>query len=565
MRMKRLLGTATAAAVLLAGPLSMAAASAQEADAGAGAASGVGTGSVRSTVLGVDVGSLLNLSVLDDQSISTIDPVNGEPISSAVLNLLSVNSSVLGDLALPLASTSTTGAEDRAEVSRNTAANGIPLPVASGLLSGTLSSVVDEDGARSSLLAGISGDGLDLVGGLLGLGNAPEAVTFTTNAAPATAEGVRGLNIPALDLLNLGNLLAGIGLPLESLPVTDLVGLLEGLGIEGVLVGGEQMATGDLVATVNGLVGSLAPLDAADDAAPLDGGLCQTVDGMLKPLPLVGGIGSIIPGGNADTTCDDVLALPTESVPVVGDLFDNVLDLLEPILGGVLPTLDGFELLSVRDVQAGMVAKATDSLETSVADVVASIGSLKVANLEVFENLDLTQDLALLNGLGDTIGSTLNSALGLSGLLDIDLLKITEEVAPDGDYTKALSSLTAIGVTVNPLVGVLQTGSGELTATDVLGGTGLTGGGMGLLGGLLGGVTSVLSEGAGINVGTMASEGAFTAVAALPPTVVDPPKVATPDGKLPRTGADTALPAAMAVLLAGAALGVRRLARNEQR
>ncbi len=66
MRMKRLLGTATAAAVLLAGPLSMAAASAQEADAGAGAASGVGTGSVRSTVLGVDVGSLLNLSVLDE-------------------------------------------------------------------------------------------------------------------------------------------------------------------------------------------------------------------------------------------------------------------------------------------------------------------------------------------------------------------------------------------------------------------------------------------------------------------------------------------------------------------
>ncbi|MBW3581406.1 MAG: hypothetical protein KY431_10255 [Actinobacteria bacterium] len=558
--MKRLLGTATAAAVLLAGPLSMAAASAQEADAGAGA--GVGTGSVRSTLLGVDIGSLLNLSLLDDQSISTIDPVNGEPISSAVLNLLSVNSSVLGDLALPLASTSTTGAEDRAEVSRNTAANGIPLPVASGLLSGTLSSVVDEDGARSSLLAGISGDGLDLVGGLLGLGDAPEAVTFTTNAAPATAEGTRGLNIPALDLLNLGNLLAGIGLPLESLPVTDLVGLLEGLGIDSVLVGGEQVATDDLVATVNGLVGSLAPLDAADDAAPLDGGLCETVDGLLEPLPLLGGTGGI----GAIAPLEDCTELPAlDPVPVVGDLLDNVLGLLEPILGGVLPTLDGFELLSVRDVQAGMVAKATDSLETSVADVVASIGSLKVANLEVFDNLDLTQDLALLSGLGDTISSTLNSALGLSGLLDIDLLKITEQVTPDGDYTKALSTLTAIGVTVNPLVGALQTGSGELTATDVLGGSGLTGGGMGLLGGLLGGATSVLSEGVGINVGTMASEGAFTAVAALPPTVVDPPKVATPDGKLPRTGADTALPAAMAVLLAGAALGVRRLARNEQR
>ena len=557
MRMKRLLSTATAVAVLLAGPLSMAAASAQEADAGPG--TGVGTGSVRSTVLGVDVGSLLKLSVLDDHSVSTIDPVNGEPVSSAVLNLLSVSSSVLGDLALPLASTRTTGAENRAEVSGNTAANGIPLPVADGLLRGTLSSVVDENGARSSLLAGIGGDGVDLVGGLLGLADAPEAVTFTTSAAPATAEGTRGLNIPALDLLNLGNLLAGIGLPLESLPLTDLVGLLEGLGIDSVLVDGDQVATDDLVATVTGLVGSLAPLDAADVNAPLDGGLCEAVDGLLDPVPALGGIGGLVPGGTADTTCDDLLAVPAE-IPAVGELLDSIVGLLEPILAGVLPTLDGFELLSVRDVEAGMVARATDSLETSVADVVASIGSLKVANLEVFDNLDLTQDLALLTGLGDTISTTLNSALGLSGLLDVDLLKVTEEVVADGDYTKAISSLTAVGVTVNPLVGTLQASSNEPTASDILGGTGLTGGGMGLLGGLLGGAASVLSDGVGISVGTLASEGRFTvaSVAAVPT------KVSTPDGKLPRTGASSALPAAMAVFLAGAALGVRRLVRDER-
>lgn len=561
MRMKRLLGTATATAVLLAGPLSMTAASAQEAKAGADASTGVGTGSVRSTLLGVDIGSLLNLSVLDDQSLSTIDPVNGEPVSSAVLNLLSVSSSVLGDLALPLASTSTTGAEDRAEVSHSTAANGIPLPVVDGLLRGTLSSVVDENGARSSLLAGIGGDGLGLVGGLLGLADAPEAVTFTTNAAPVNAEGIRGLNIPALDLLNLGNLLQGIGLPLEDLPLTDLVGLLEGLGIESVLVDGSQLATDDIVSTVTGLVESLVPLDAAPVNAPLDGGLCETVDGILDPVPALGGIGGLIPGGTPDTTCAELIALP--SVPVVSELLTSVVDLLTPILEGVLPALDGFELLSVRDVQAGMVARATDSLESSVADVVASIGSVKVANLSLFENLDLTQDLALLSGLGDTIASTLNSALGLSGLLDVDLLKITEEVVADGDYTKALSSLTAVGVTVNPLAGILQASGDEPTASGILGANGLTGGGMGLLGGLLGGVTSVLSEGVGINVGTLASEGSFT-VAGKTPTLVDPPKVSTPDGKLPRTGASTALPAAMAVLLAGAALGVRRLVRSER-
>jgi hypothetical protein len=559
MRMKRLLGTATAAAVLLAGPLSMTVASAEEA-AGADATTGVGTGSVRSTLLGVDIGSLLNLKVLDDQSLSTIDPVNGEPISSAVLNLLSVSSSVLGDLALPLASTSTTGAEDRAEVNRSTAANGIPLPVANGLLTGTLSSIVNEDGARSSLLAGIGGEGLDLVGGLLGLADAPEALTFTTNAAPANAEGVRGLDIPAIDLLNLGNLLAGIGLPLENLPLTDLVGLLEGLGIDSVLVGGEQVATDQIVSTVTGLVSSLGVLpETGDLTTPISGGtVCEVVDGILDPVPTLGGIGAVVP------EISDCAEVPTlETVPAVGELLTSVVDLLKPILGGVLPALDGFELLSVRDVKASMVATATDSLETSVADVVASIGSLKVANLSLFENLDLTKDLALISGLGDTIASTLNSALGLSGLLDIDLLKITEEVVADGGYNKALSSLTAVGVTVNPLVGILQTGSGEPTASGILGGNGLTGGGILQLGGLLDGVASVLSDGVGINVGTLASEGAFR-VAALPPTPVDPPKVSTPDGKLPRTGANTILPAAMAVLLAGAALGARRLARSEQ-
>jgi LPXTG-motif cell wall-anchored protein len=214
-----------------------------------------------------------------------------------------------------------------------------------------------------------------------------------------------------------------------------------------------------------------------------------------------------------------------------------------------------------------MVAKATDSLDTSVADVVASIGSLKVANLELLENLDLTDDLNVLSGAGDTVSNLLNEGLNLPGLLDVDILKITELVEPDGDYTSALSSLTALGVSVNPLVGALQAGSDEPTAAGILGdGLPVLGGDMDLLGGLLGGVTSVLSDGAGIEVGTMASEGFFTPVAALPPGIVTPPAqtVTTPDGKLPRTGANTALPALMAVLLAGAALGVRRVVRAEK-
>ena len=555
MHLKRLLGTAAAAAVLLAGPLPAAAE-----ESAAPPPTGVGSGVVRSTLLGVDLGDLLNLDILDDESLSTIDPVNGQPISSAVLNPVKLTSSVLGPLSLGTVGTSTTGAEDRKTVDANTAGN-IPLPIVSGLLNGTLSSIVNADGARSSLLAGIGGGGLDVVGGLLDVGKTPEAMTFTTNAAPDRAEGVRGLNIPSLSLLNLGNLLEGVGQPLGDLPLTELTGLLKGLGIDSVPVAGEDMDTDEIISKVEGLVGGLDVLEAVPTNEPLTDDLCGTLEGA------VGGVlGGVLGGGMGDTE-DCSTALDAEGeIPLVGDLVGNVDGLLEDILGGVLPTLDGLNLLEARDVKAGMVTTATDSVESSVADVVASIGSLKVANLDILENIDLTEDLDVLSGLGDTVTNLLNTGLGLGNLLDIDLLKIEELVAPDGDYTKALSSLTALGVGIEPLdlVGIASSHD-EPTARGILGNVPLLGGAEMLeLEGVLGGVTSVLTKGVDIKVGHMASEGFFTPVAALTPNLVDPPAklVTTPDGKLPRTGGGTALPAVLAVLLAGTAVVICRSVRT---
>ncbi|MBW3579612.1 MAG: hypothetical protein KY431_01060 [Actinobacteria bacterium] len=563
MRMKRLLGAATAAAVIAAGPLS-AAASAEEPTAAL--PTGVGSGLVRSTLLGVDVGNLVNLDILDDESFSTIDPVNGQPVSSAVLNPLKLTSSVLGPLSLGSVATSTTGAEDRKTVNTNTAGN-IPLPVVNGLLNGTLSSIVDGDGARSSLLAGVGGGGLDVVGGLLDLGKSPEAMTFTTNAAPARAQGLRGLNIPSLELLNLGALLEGLGLPLGDLPLTDLTGLLEGLGVDSVPVAGEDMPTGDIVDTVAELVEGLDVLESvpADDLdLPLTGELCGTLEGA------VGGVLGGVLGGGMGNTEDCTTALDAEGeIPVVGELLDNVDGLLEGILGGVLPTLDGLNLLEARDIKAGMVATATDSVDSSVADVVASIGSLEVANLDVLNDIDLTEDVDVLTGLGDTVTNLLNTGLGFGDLLDVDLLEIEELVAPDGDYTKALSSLTALGVGIKPLglVGIAQAGSGGPTARGILGSDlPVLGGDMVNLENVLGGATSILTEGVDIQVGQLASEGFFTPVAALTPTPVDPPAkvVTTPDGKLPRTGGGSTLPAALAVLLASTAVVIRRAVRPEK-
>jgi hypothetical protein len=178
-------------------------------------------------VLGLDIGDLLGLDLLDDAGLSTIDPVGGDPLASGVFNPLELTGA-LGEKSLGSVATSSTGDEDSDSISANPAdGTDIPLPIASGLLEGALTSVVDENGARSGLLAGFGE--LDLVGGLLGMGASPDAVSFETNAAPDTAGGMRGLNIPSLEMLNLGNLLAGIGTPLETLPLTDLTGMLEGL------------------------------------------------------------------------------------------------------------------------------------------------------------------------------------------------------------------------------------------------------------------------------------------------------------------------------------------------
>ena len=561
MYMKRVLGAATAATLLITGPL---AATAFPQQSEPEVETGVGSGLVSSTLLGIDIGNLLNLDVVGDESLSTVDPANGEPISSAVFKPLKVTSSVLGEQSLGSVATSTTGVEDSKSVSHSVGGGNIPLPVVSGLLRGTLSSIVDGEGARSNLLAGI-GD-LDLVGGLVGMGANSEAVTFTSNAAAGNAGGTRGLDIPSLELLNLGNLLAGIGMPLEDLPLTDLVGLLDGLGIDSIpLVGGGTMPTDDVVTTVTDLVESLELLDAvpvAEVTEPLTSETCNLLPADLLS-PILGG-----------ATCDDATALPVvgELTNIVdGSVVDNIIDLLAPILGGALPVLDDLNLLEVGGITAGMQATATDSVDSSVADVVAGITSLKVAELDVLENLELTQGLDVLTGVGDTVSGLLNTGLGLEGLLDIDVLEITEIVQPEGDYTNAMSGLIALGVTLDPSkilgVGILQAEK-ELTAGTVLGdGLPVLGGDMDLLGGALGGVTSILSEGLGIEVGVMESEGFFTPVAALPPNIVPPaaqPVTPPADGTLPRTGADGAVPAAMAVLLLGAAFGVRRLLHTQR-
>lgn len=126
MAMKRLLATATAAALLTTGPLS-AAAPAQEGPPAV--LTDVGTGLVDSTLLGIDVGDLVNLDLLHDDATSSLDPANGEAISSAAGNPLTLASTVLDPLSPGAINTSSTDGEDTDAVSQDLDGADTALPV----------------------------------------------------------------------------------------------------------------------------------------------------------------------------------------------------------------------------------------------------------------------------------------------------------------------------------------------------------------------------------------------------------------------------------------------------
>lgn len=576
MRTKRVLGAAAAAAVAVIAPLSTAIASAAD-------VTGVGTGTIGATVLQVDVGeggSVLSVRVLGDDGTSTTDPANGSPSSSTSLSPLTISSQTVPalNLSVPAVTTSSTGAEDSKSVSESPA-----VPALTGSIGASLSSVVDSVGARSGLDATLSNVGV--AGGLLSVPSA--AVNLATKATGTNASATRTISIPSIEVLNLGAVLEAVGLPLEALPLDDLLALLAGLGI-----------------SVPDVADPAAVVDAVNDAidsvqgqtGPLTAEICSTVDGALGEvgdLVDVGGVGDTVddvvddvddavgdaPIGGSDDV-DDVLddplgTLSAQQVAVscasltgtVEDLVDELQTVVSDLLGSVLSLLDDTSLLSVSGIEVGLVADATESVDSSVATVTGTIGEVKVGALSVpgVSGLDLTAATDVLNGAADTITSAVGSVLGtinadLAGLVDVDVLDIVESVTTEGGYTKALASVTALTATIDPtgLLGASFAATDPVSAVlDEVGGTvPALSPVMAELEAALGGL-DILTSPSTITVGRLSSSSSFRALAAGE----TPPTIGT-SGELPRTGTEAALPAMAAVLVAGVALGVRRFVLN---
>lgn len=600
-----------ATTLLAAGPLAGYAAAAED-----DAITGVGTGSVSSTALSVELGAdgdLLSIRVLGDDGTSTIDPVRGAAAASSTLRPFSVRSRTVPglEMASPPVGSSSTGAEDKKSVSPETPNS----PALAGTINAVLSSIVDAAGARSGLSAGLAN--LDLVGGLVRVPTG--TVHMASQASEGRAAGTRTLHIPEIRVLDLAAVLDGLGLQLTDLSVTQILGLFESLGLQlpdlvdpadavdalNAAIDTVQAAvvgpiTAQLCGVVDGLLqgqlGGIAGLTGTLDGLP---DTVETITGELPPLPIVDdllGDGGLLGGGDllgdggllggllgtssvGSTTMTSAALLPGDFscanlTGTVDDLLDTLQGALGMLLRGALVELGETSLLTIKDVKVSLDAIATDSIERSVADVTASIGEVQVGVLPVpgVNALDLGVPLAVLDQANAAIEQAVGSVLAtlnasLVDLVDVDLLEITEVVGKAGEYTNAASTVTALRATITPPTGFGAAALLDLDAEpvhEVLGSLTTTvpvlAPAMAQLEAALGGVQA-LSGPSVVTIGQLSSNAVFRPVAG-PDGGGPEGSVNTPGGDLPRTGGNAALPAMVAVTLAGMAFAIRRILRS---
>src|SRR5438874_1922934 len=310
----------------------------------AAATKGVGNTRATTTVLNIGLGSngsLLNVRVGGDDGTANIDPKVGTPSSAASsLSPLTSTSSVSAlNLSLPKVSVSSTGAADNKSVPSISLAT----PLSTGSISPlSLSAVVDKvNGAASGLNSSLTN--VTVVGGLLSVPTATSSLGAA--AKPGDADGLRGLSIPSIQVLNVGAVLQGLGINPASLQLGQVGNALTALNVT-VPDGSNPNLTGAQLVT---LVNSISTV--------LNTGLPTGISGVLPATPLsdptlaslLGPIGALIPGGipPADTT--------------VGQLVTTLQGEITSVLTGALSGIANAPLLQVNNILVGISTKAADT------------------------------------------------------------------------------------------------------------------------------------------------------------------------------------------------------------
>ncbi|MBV8692692.1 MAG: hypothetical protein JO054_16650 [Actinobacteria bacterium] len=537
--------------------------------AGAATPSGVGTSSASNTVAQVDLGSgLLSVRVLGDDAQSSIDPKVGTPAAASVLHPLTVSSNTLSALnvAAPSVEARSTGAPQNVGSSRDLGASGVPAAIVKGIIDpAVLTAVVDNAGARSGLNAALNN--LAAVGGVVSVDKISSALGAT--AAPADADGTRGFSATNLNVLNLGALLDGLGLPLGNLSLPQISNMLQNLQLFGA------------GSPVSSLLSTLGISSAVPDAAGLQslfttltgnlglgqttltnisGALCSgtLTSGLLGSNPVLGGLGL-----TTATTC-------AQAVSTVTSAINTVTSQLTGLIPGLLGILDNTSLLKLDSVDIGIVTKATDNVATSVAGVTGKIGNLHVGGvtipgIDLLSNAQaLTSNLAL-NSIKSVLGSI---DPGLANIVNLKVLDSTGTgVSSANGYIQALGKLTAVHLGITPpanltaILGNITSANSALTALKTavpafnLSSVALPNvAGMDALNSVLkatpaAAAVNALAGGASMDVASVQAASNFVPVIASAP--------APSGGTLPRTGRDAGY-AIVGMVLVGLAIGIRR-------
>jgi len=353
-------------------------------------------------------------------------------------------------------------------------------------------------------------------------------------AKPGDADGLRGLSIPSIQVLNLGAVLQGLGINPATLSVTQVGNALNTL----------QTTVSSAAGTLNGA--GLTQLSGLQQVlttpAPAGlGGLPAATLLSAVPAPVLALVTGAIPGG-----------LPA-GVTSVGD----VSNLLKSTFTTALGDLASAPLLQVNDLVVGISTKAADTVGNSAADIKASLGSINVGNLSV-----PGVDLASVLSNAQTTVNTVLSNVGLGNLVTVKALDQTRSVATSNGYVNALANLTGVHVAIAPLsslAGGTTAAAGTDTMGQILGTVPALSPAMATLNTLLPtSVVGALTQGATVDVLSVGASSAFIPAGT---TTANPAAPTPQNGTLAVTGGPTQVLGFIGLLLLATVAGLRWLRR----
>ena len=517
-------------------------------------AAGVGTSLTSTKVLTAQLGEngqLLDLLLLGDEARSTVDPAVAAPEAFSRLTAVTAKTAIVPNNPINL----TQGVFE----ARSNGANEVPIvatPI-SGItgvpaaLGPVLTGTVDAGKLTAKLTDGVASSGLNTsisnvnaVGGLVSVASLKS--TLDSAASGATSSATRGASVTDVTVLDLGNLLQGLGLPLGELTPAQVLALVDALAAQT----GLPLPSGATTATaaLAQLQAALADLQGAVAvASPATTTVTSVVDSTTTTL-----LGTI--GGLTGVT----LTLPTDTTTVVSTVLttlnaaiDELQELIDRIYAEGLKALDSLALLRLEGVEVGVTTKAVETVEGSVAQVTGKIGKVFVGGVEL-PGLDLTSTVAQVNAAVAAVNTKLASVLGvidpgLANLVKVSVLDQATSIVADGGYIRSRAGITAATATVTPPANLAAIVSGIINGADLGVAQELVGstvplpavsGLMNDLAGTLNLASSALTSPARVQIAQVLSASDYARVAGVTTTGA-PGTTGSPT--LPRTGGDDVL------------------------